>query len=162
MAFRFCFLQHHLPAVHFGIPFSLPSRTERSSDSRLLQFLSMSSQTLWNLRFSPFSIPENFSHFHFFCLPLVNPTVKRFLFSRLTEQSERILSFSLQHLRCVGPSARMNRLFVQLRTIPRIHIFGVTFYRLPDIQIYKDFLHFANYFGRNFIILFDCCNRILK
>jgi hypothetical protein len=57
---------------------------------RLLQFLSMSSQTLWNFRFSPFCIPENFSDFHLLHLPLVNPTIKRSLFSRLTEQYELI------------------------------------------------------------------------
>ena len=43
---------------------------------RLLQNLSTSSQTLWNFRFSPFSIPENFGNFHLHYPPLVNPTAK--------------------------------------------------------------------------------------
>ena len=43
---------------------------------RLLQNLSTSSQTLWNLRFSPFSIPEYFGNFCHLHPPLVNPTAK--------------------------------------------------------------------------------------
>jgi hypothetical protein len=136
MVFRFRFLQRLLRTVHSAfLSICLPGRSVRQTPVSGISFDLPSNRV--DLPVSPFRIPENFSHFRFFHLPLINPTFKRSLFPWLTERSERIFSFSLQHFRCAGPSARMIRLFAQLRAILRFRIVSVTFYRLPDTQMYN-------------------------
>ena len=81
--------------------------------------------------------------------PKLNLQMNVWRFFRLTEQSDHLLLSNLWLFRCANPRVWMIRFLTHLSVSPLLHIFRVTFYRLPDdikiqhktgwIQIFSDF-----------------------
>ena len=119
----------------FGFPFGAPFRTECLTEYKLVPLLR--SVLLLYGSFGLFSLPvppDIFRNFRLHFLLVFNSTFKwtSGVFFRLTEQSDHLLLSNLWLFRCANPRVWMIRFLTQLRIFPLLHIFRVTFYRLPD------------------------------